>query len=125
MKCQRCSFENENGLSICSNCGSNLVNQPELPQEVVEQGDATGGVIPYKNPLALTSYYLGIFSIIPCLGVFLGFVAVILGILGLKAKRENPHIKGSVHAIVGIVCGGIFGLIWFVFGVLPFITLFL
>ena len=71
-------------------------NQPEPPeytgqldqwQPVVhEQGDATGGVIPYKNGQALAAYYLGIFSM-------------------------NPSV-GSVHAWIGIIMGGIFTIIW-------------
>ena len=31
------------------------------------QGDATRGVIPYKNVPALIGYYCGVFAIIPCL----------------------------------------------------------
>ena len=37
-----------------------------------EEGDKTGGVIPYKNPSALTSYYMGLFSILPLVDSFLG-----------------------------------------------------
>lgn len=70
------------------------------------QGDATGGIIPYKNPHALTSYYLGIFSIIPVLGFILGCVAVPLAISGLKRKKATPAIKGTAHAWVGIILGG-------------------
>ena len=33
-----------------------------------EQADATGGVIPYENPRALTAYYLAVFALIPCIG---------------------------------------------------------
>jgi len=39
----------------------------------------------------------------------LGLSAVVLGFLGLKDKRENPMIKGTAHAIVGIVLGILFG----------------
>src|SRR5262245_8078004 len=46
---------------------------------VIEQADATGGIIPYKNPHALTAYYLGLFSIIPLIGFILGIVALALG----------------------------------------------
>jgi len=35
-------------------------------------GDATGGVIPYKNPPALIAYYCGIFSLLPILGLVFG-----------------------------------------------------
>ncbi|HWB60709.1 MAG TPA: DUF4339 domain-containing protein [Chthoniobacteraceae bacterium] len=65
-------------------------------------GDATGGVIPYKNPQALISYYLGVFSLIPVLGLLLTIPALILGVLGLKKQKAFPAIKGGVHAWVGI-----------------------
>jgi len=66
------------------------------------QGDATGGLIPYKNKYALIAYYLGIFSFfIP----FSGIASIVLGVKGLQARKRNPVIKGSAHAIVGIVAG--------------------
>jgi hypothetical protein len=94
-------------------------NQPENPYdapmaEVVGQrpmmpptneGDATGGVIPYKNPHALIAYYLGILSLLPIIGVPFGLASVILGFMGLSRRKKNPVIKGSVHAWIGIVFG--------------------
>ena len=74
------------------------------------QGDATGGVIPYKNPCALIAYYLGIFGMFPCLGIVLSVPAFVLGILGLRYRAQNPHVKGSVHAWIGIVLGGVFSI---------------
>ena len=78
---------------------------PALPTPPPEQGDATGGLIPYKNPKALTAYYLGVFSLIPCLGFLLAVPAVILGILGLKARRAHPQVHGVAHAWIGIIGG--------------------
>lgn len=73
---------------------------PQYAQDM--QGDATGGLIPYKNKHALIAYYLGIFSFfIP----FSGIGSIYLGIKGLQARKRNPVIKGSAHAIVGIVAG--------------------
>jgi hypothetical protein len=73
------------------------------PSEVVE-GDATGGLIPYKNPKALIAYYLGIGALL----IFpLGFVSVVLGFMGLADRKRNPAIKGSAHAWIGIVLGGL------------------
>ena len=76
------------------------------------EGDATGGVIPYKNVPALLAYYLGLFSLFPCLGLFLAIPALILGIMGLRKRKQNPAVKGSIHAWIGIVMGGIFTLVW-------------
>ena len=74
--------------------------QPQYAQDM--QGDSTGGLIPYKNKYALIAYYLGIFSFfIP----FSGIASIVLGIKGLQARNRNPVIKGSAHAVVGIVAG--------------------
>tara|TARA_B100000029_G_scaffold469843_1_gene508081 strand:+ start:1850 stop:2212 length:363 start_codon:yes stop_codon:yes gene_type:complete len=86
-----------------------------------EEGDATGGIIPYKNQPALVAYYLGLFSLLPCIGVVLAIPAFILGIMGLKKRKENPAVKGSVHAWIGIIMGGIFALVWG--GVIVFMTI--
>jgi hypothetical protein len=70
--------------------------------------DDSGGVnslIPYKNPQALISYYLGVFALIPCLGIPLAIGAIILGILGLKYRKTHPTAGGTAHAWVGIVLG--------------------
>jgi hypothetical protein len=88
-----------------------------------EEGDATGGVIPYKNPKALIAYYLGILSGLPLIGLPLGIVAFVLGIMGLKDRAKNPVIKGSVHAWIGIGCGGIFALFWGLVGLSIIIAL--
>lgn len=69
------------------------------------EGDATGGLIPYKNAKALTAYYVGVFSLIPCLGLILGPIAIVLGILGLGYAKKHPGARGQAHAIVGIVLG--------------------
>lgn len=70
------------------------------------QGDGTGGLIPYKNPKALTAYYLGILSCLCCFfGLPVGIAPIVLGFQGLKAQQRDPIIKGTVHAWIGIVLG--------------------
>jgi hypothetical protein len=74
---------------------------PAAPGDM--KGDATGGLIPYKNKCALIGYYLGVFSIfIPVVG---GIASVVLGIMGLIAKKKNPAVRGTAHAIIAIVLG--------------------
>jgi len=68
------------------------------------------GLIPYKNGPALTSYYLGLFSGFPVLGLFMAGTALVLGFRGLRQVKENPALHGKTHAIVGIVTGIIGGL---------------
>jgi hypothetical protein len=68
-------------------------------------GDATGGIIPYKNPAALLSYYLGVFSLIPGIGLLLSLGAIAFGVLGLQAAAREPVLRGKVHAWIGLVLG--------------------
>ena len=82
-------------------------DSPPSQNAVEATGDATGGVIPYKNPAALTAYYLGLFGLFPCLGLVLSVPAFILGIIGLRQRKRNPQSKGSVHAWIGIIMGGV------------------
>ncbi len=73
----------------------------------VDEEDATGGLIPYKNGKALAAYYCGVFALIPCVGLILGPLALVFGIMGLKYAKEHPRARGQAHAIVGIVLGGL------------------
>jgi hypothetical protein len=66
--------------------------------------------IPSRNGPALTSYYLGIFSLLPCLGLPMGVTAVYYGLQGLARERQNPDVRGGAHAWVGVICGALFGL---------------
>lgn len=74
------------------------------------QGDATGGLIPYKNAPALVGYYLGIFSLIPFLGMPLCLPALICGVIGLKKVNREPQLSGRAHAWIAIVLGGLVSL---------------
>jgi hypothetical protein len=71
------------------------------------QRDAIETLIPYRNALALVSYYLGVFALIPCAGLVLGPGALVLGIMGLSYRKKNPTAGGTAHAIVGIVLGSL------------------
>lgn len=72
-------------------------------------GDGLNAIIPYKNVRALVAYYLGIFSLIPFLGIPLGLSGFVFGILGLRFSRQHPTAGGKVHAWVGIILGGLCG----------------
>ena len=127
--CPRCGLPNEAGLTQCPRCGQSLVAawppppggygppQAYAPQTTI---GGFGGMIPDKNPSALTAYYLGIFSIIPCLAIPMGIAAVVLGMKGLKLVKERPEVRGRTHAWVGIIAGGLFALINI--GVLAFVA---
>src|SRR5690349_6181648 len=93
-------------------------NDPPYPPAGHNQGDATGGVIPYKNPKALLAYYIGIGTMLCCITPLpLGLIPLVLGIMGLRDRARNPIIKGSVHAWIGIVLGGLSALCSILFAV--------
>lgn len=118
--CARCGAPNEAGLAQCPHCGQSLLvaawppppgsySQPQgYPQPAASGLEA---MIPTRNPSALTAYYLGIFSIIPCFAIPMGIAAVVLGLRGLKLYGKHPEVRGRTHAWVGIIAGGLFALI--------------
>ncbi|MEC9188944.1 MAG: hypothetical protein VX520_07015, partial [Planctomycetota bacterium] len=69
-------------MSKSSNPYQQPAIQPSQNRPNVKQGDATGGVIPYKNPMALTGYYLGFLSLLPLIGILFTIPAIILGFIG-------------------------------------------
>ncbi len=97
--------------TACRFCGEKFRKRGARSDD--HEPDATGGVIPYKNPPALIAYYCGVFSLIACIPFFVPvpIAAFILGIKGLKKAKAEPHVRGQVHAWIGIVGGAIFGLI--------------
>ncbi len=122
--CPQCHAQNYPNVKWCAHCHAPLAGSapggPPAPPhpyapphaQAPVTGDSTQGIIPYKNPKALLAYYLGLFSILPLVGLPMGIAAVVLGFQGLRARKEHPQIKGSVHAGIGIGCGGLMTLIW-------------
>jgi len=117
MKCPSCNGENPESSVLCVHCGRPLRTAPASAASPAAAPAAEGppppapapALIPYRNPMALTAYYLGVFSAIPCAGIPLGITAFVLGILGLRRAKAHPESKGKVHAWVGIIVGGLFG----------------
>lgn len=103
--CTKCGANNSEKSFMCSRCGVSL--QSSTKPHYVVVGGSIGGLIPYRNSAALIGYYLGVFSLIPVLGIPLGIVAVILGSKGLKFAKLNPDAKGVGHAWTAIILGGL------------------
>lgn len=109
--CTKCGQKNNENNFKCTECGFVLHDEPG--QYVVDESPI-GVLIPYKNAQALWAYYLGIFSLIPCVGLPLGVAALVLGIRGLGCAKRNSESKGKVHAWIGIVLGGLSVLVYVV-----------
>jgi hypothetical protein len=86
-------------------------DRPRRPRRDRDDGEVLGGLIPLKNGMALAAYYCGVFSFIPCLWGTLSVLAVVFGFIGLSKAKRHPSAKGKGHAIAGIVCGSITGLL--------------
>lgn len=108
MYCPKCGTQNDDNNFRCIPCGEVL--HPESPMAIQEIDSTLGGLIPTRNPSALASYYLGIFSVLPFIGIPLGAAALLTGIKGLRIAEDNPEARGKIHAWVGILVGGFFGL---------------
>lgn len=92
------------------------------PVTYADGGDATGGLIPYKNPHALVGYYVAIAGLIFMLGLVAslisGITALVLGVMGLRRRKRDPRVRGAAHAWIAIIGGGIqilWGLGWGIF----------
>lgn len=106
MYCSECGAENDDNNHQCVKCGE-FLHDEHTGAAAADEGLAS--LIPYKNSCALIAYYLGVFSVIPVLGIPVGIGGFILGLLGLRAAAAHPEVKGKVHAWVGIIVGGLFG----------------
>ena len=112
MRCGECGTENDGNNFKCVKCGAIL--HPASPQVIVSSDETLGGLMPMKNPPALVAYYLGIFSLIPLLGIPMGIAAIVMGTKALRNAREHPEVKGKIHAWVGIIAAGFFALLYLI-----------
>ncbi|MEI7766327.1 MAG: hypothetical protein WCJ97_02690 [Phycisphaerae bacterium] len=51
------------------------------------------------------------FSLLPFFGAIVGVVAIILGIKGISVYRRSPEVRGKAHALTGIICGSLCGIL--------------
>ena len=110
--CGKCGAQVADQTSNCWQCGAPLNpysfqgSGAKSYSPTHSAGDATGGLIPYKNVPALVGYYVSIFSLFPCVPI-LSIAAIVLGIMGLKKVAREPVVRGTVHAWLAIVLGGV------------------
>ena len=113
VKCPKCGQIGDVEGPQCPACGTGLTQadilQPAGPGQPASKpaDNGIGKLIPYKNAYALASYYVGVFAIIPCLGILLGLASIPLGIAGLRHAKMHPEAHGVAHAWVGIGLGAL------------------
>ena len=108
MYCSKCGTQNDDNNFRCTSCKQILHDAPQ-PARPVQADSGIATLIPYRNGAALSAYYLGVFSFIPFLGIFLGLAGFVLGMKGRNYAIAHPEAKGTVHAWIGILLGGFFG----------------
>ena len=64
-----------------------------------------GSFVPWKNPLAVYSYGVGLAALTPVLGLVLGPIAVLLGLIGFIHRRLRPKVHGTNFAVAGMLLG--------------------
>jgi len=106
ISCPECGHPNVANNFKCTKCDFILHDEAKFRSDISD-GSPLEIFIPYKNTRALSAYYLGVFSLIPCLGIFLGIPALILGINGMKYADRHPEGRGKGHARTGFIMGGI------------------
>ena len=118
MKCKVCGLENVEDAKFCAGCGEQLVeeNVEEVVPEVVEE-PAKPHVPKCFDVFAKLGFYLGLFGLIGCVFVGLGYIAAIPGIvfsaLGKKSiEYHDKAKKGFVLSLIGTILGIV---IYFVF----------
>lgn len=96
--CHRCASPIEEDAVFCPICGASL-RQPEVyscqPQ-----------AYPANDPkwAAITALVLGIVStLLPCMAMITGVLAVIFGIIGIKSSQKAMSIIGLVFGAVGLL----------------------
>jgi hypothetical protein len=102
---------------------------PPDPAATAPRGGGLNKIVPFRNIPALAGYYCAVFAVLPLFaiavgstsryarevvfdllpfaGMLPGFIAVLLGLSGLRLARQTPMAGGRVHSWVGIVLGGL------------------
>lgn len=84
---------------------------PPLPGNEPDDPGPMEHLVPTRNVSALLSWYLGVFGLIPVLGIPLALAAIVTGIMGIRAAGRTDVRVGRGHAIAGLVLGILMGVL--------------
>ena len=107
VRCPECDEPNYATSAQCGTCGQALVADAPQASKPAGGDDVFSSLVPYKNSKALTAYYLGVFGLVPCLGIPLAVAAIVLGVMGRNYVKEHAEAKGGAHAWAGIILGSL------------------
>ena len=115
MGCKRCGGKTLPPATICDACAAPpaAAGAPAVSGKTSPAASSAPGLvataIPSRNVPALVSYYTGLFSVVPYLGIVLAPTALISGIWGLVLASKRPEVRGKAHAWTGIVAALVLG----------------
>ena len=110
MRCPACNTENADTAPSCRSCGSTLPRKPRRRGLAEETDTPFGPRTEACNRAALRAYYVGLLSLIPGLGLFLGPAAVILGLRAGQRGRNEPGFTAAGPARAAVLLGGVIAL---------------
>ncbi len=91
----------------CPYCGSYLGEGGRMEGEAGADGTLSWLVPVGRSGWAIASGYLGLFSILPLIGLPFGLGAVITGILAIRSIQQHSKLTGLGRAWFGIIMGSL------------------
>ena len=92
------------GMSYDENNGASDEMPGDMPEWATDQ-ETLEKMLLQANPMARLSYWMGLLSLIPCIGFPIAFMAIRLGIRGLKNCFSSSEAGGLGFALAGVSLG--------------------
>jgi hypothetical protein len=108
LRCPSCNADNADDARKCSACGTRLGRRPRRRPTDDETNLGESG--PLVNRATRRALRCAVCGLIPLVGLFLGPVALVLGILAYRTEKAGPPIKGRSPAL-GVVTLALFILV--------------
>jgi hypothetical protein len=99
----------------CRHCGEYL--DPSARPRDAAPSAVDRALMPVGRPAsAIIAGYMGLFAILPLLGLPAAIAAVVCGMKALKTIKADPELSGKGRAWFGIIIGGLMLVVQIFFG---------